>query len=225
MPSTRKTAVAVGLLFLIATATFLVADALITGVLDRPDYLMGAAADANALTTGALLAFVDGLAVVGIAVLMFPLLRRQNEPLALGYIGLRVAEFAAILLYLAIPLLVVALGDGSPDSSVDASASQHLGSLLQAQYDVAIRMVYLFTSAAGVIFAFLLYRSALVPRSLALLGVIGYPVLFVGAALDMFGVTDLTQGAGLVAVVPGGLFELVLPLWLFARGFTLSGAD
>jgi hypothetical protein len=72
MTSTRRTAVLVGLLFLIATATFLTADALITGVLDRPDYLISAAADANALTPAALLAFVDGLAVVGIAFLMFP---------------------------------------------------------------------------------------------------------------------------------------------------------
>ncbi len=185
MTSTRRTAVLVGLLFLTATVTFLVADALITGVLDGPEYLIGASAHTNALTAGALLAFVDGLAVVGIAVLMYPLLKGTSEPLALGYVGLRVAELAAILLFLATPLLVIALGNGSRNGTVDASGSQYLGVLLQAQHDVAIVMVYLFTSVAGGILAFLLYRSRLIPRWIAGLGVIGYPVLLVGTVLNM----------------------------------------
>ncbi len=131
----------------------------------------------------------------------------------------------AILLYLATPLLVIALGDGLLDGTVDASASQHLGSVFQAQHDVAIVMIYLFTSVAGGILAFLLCRSKLIPRSIAVLGVIGYPVLFVGTVLDMLSLTEVTQGASLLAVVPGGLFELILPIWLLAKGFTTSGHD
>jgi hypothetical protein len=50
-------------------------------------------------------------------------------------------------------------------------------------------------------------------------------VLLVGAVLDMFSLTDVTQGVGLLAVVPGGLFELILPIWLLAKGFTTSGHD
>lgn len=225
MSSTRRTAVLVGLLFLIATAAFLIADALIVGVLDGSNYLVDAPANATALTTGALLAFVDGLAVVGIAVLLYPLLKEHSEPLAHGYVGLRVAELAAILFYLATPLLVVALGDGLTSGTVDQSASQHLGSLFQAQHDAAIVMVYLFTSVAGSILAYLLYRTRLIPRSIAILGVVGYPVLLIGTVLDMFNVIDVTQGAGLLAVVPGGLFELILPIWLLAKGFTTPGHD
>lgn len=208
-----------------ATVTFLIADALIIGVLDRPDYLTGASADADALTTAALLAFVDGVAIVGIAVLLFPLLKRHSEPLALAYVGFRVAELAAILLYLAAPLLVIKLGDGLRNGTVDASASQHLGALFQAQHSVAIVMVYLFTSVAGTILALLLYRSRLIPRPITILGVIGYPVLLIGSILAMFDLTDVTHGAGLLAVVPGGLFELVLPIWLLAKGFTSPGHD
>lgn len=221
MTSIRRTAVLVGLLFLTATVTFATAEALINGVLDRADYLSGASADANALTTGALLAFVNGVAVVGIAVLLYPLLKGYSEPLALGYVGLRVAELVASLFLLAVPLLVIALGDRLRDGTVDVSASQPLGSLLQAQHDVAIVMVYLITSVAGGILAFLLYQTRLIPRWLAVLGVIAYPVLFVGAVLDMFDVVDVTQGAGLLAVIPGGLFELILPIWLLAKGFTI----
>ena len=124
MTSSRRTAAIVGLLFLIATVSFSAGDTLIKGVLDRPDHLIGASGDATALAAGALLAFVDGLAVVGIAVLMFPFLRHTSESLALGYVGLRVAELGVVLLYMVAPLIVLALGNGARDGTVDASASQ-----------------------------------------------------------------------------------------------------
>ena len=217
--STRRTATLVGILFLTATVTFLIADRLILDVLDRPNYLSGASADAGALTTAALLAFVDGLAIVGIALLFYPLLRRYSESLALGYVGFRVAELAGLLVYLATPLLVVEIGNALRDGTLDPAAGQYLGGLFRAQYTVSILMVYLFTSTAGTILATLLYRSQLVPRPLAILGVIGYPVLLAGSVLAMFDVITVTEGIGVVAVVPGGLFELVLPIWLIFKGF------
>ena len=220
MTSSRRTAAIVGLLFLTATVSFIAADTLIKGVLDRPDYLIGASGDATALAAGALLAFVDGLAVVGIAVLVFPFLRHTNEPQALGYVGLRVAELGVVLLYMVGPLIVLALGNGARDGTVDAAASQSLGSLLKALHDATLVLLYLFTGASGIIFAFLLYRSRLAPRPLAILGLIGYPVLLAGAALAMFGVIDVQQGTGMLAMLPGGLFELLLPIWLLAKGFS-----
>ena len=72
-----------------STVSFFIAEQLITGALNRPDYLIGSSEYANALTTAAFLAFVDGSAVVGIAVSMFLLLKRHSEPLVLGYVGLR----------------------------------------------------------------------------------------------------------------------------------------
>jgi Domain of unknown function (DUF4386) len=66
----------------------------------------------------------------------------------------------------------------------------------------------------------LLYRSRLIPRPIAILGLIGYPALLAGCVLDMFNLVDLTQGIGLIALVPGGVFELILPIWLLAKGFT-----
>lgn len=220
--STRKTAVLVGLLFLTATVAFIFANALTTGVLSRPDFLTGASTDANALATGALL-LSGQFAVVGIAVLLFPLLKPYSEPVALAHVGFRVGELAASLFYLAVPLLAIELGAGLRDGTVDASVSTSLSALLQAQHSVAIVMIYLVTSVAGMCMASLLYRSRLIPRWIAILGVIGYPALFVGCILDMFNVVDVAQGVGLIALVPGGLFELILPIWLIAKGFTFPG--
>lgn len=217
--STRRTAALVGLLFLTATGAFIFANAFTTGVLSRPDFLTDASAHTTTLATGALL-LAGQFGVVGIAVLLFPLLKRHGESLALAHVGFRVGELAASLFYLAVPLLVMELGSRLSDGTVDTAVAPGLGALLQAQHSVAILLIYLVTTAAGMCMATLLYRSRLVPRWIATLGVIGYPVLLAGCALDLFGLVDVTQGVGLVALVPGGVFELILPIWLLAKGFT-----
>ena len=163
--------------------------------------------------------------VVGIAVLLFPLLKRHGESLALAHVGFRVTELAATLFYLAVPLLAIELGAGLRDGTVDGSASSSLGALLQAQHHVAILMIYIATGAAGICMATLLYRSRLIPRWLAILGLVTYPTLLAGTILDMFNVVDMTQGVGLVALVPGALFEFILPVWLIVKGFNVPDRD
>lgn len=209
-PSTRARAAQVGLLFLIATAAFIGADTLVGGALAGPDPLARAADHTTELATGALLLFGQ-FGVVGIAVLLYPVLRRHGESLALAHVGFRVAELAASLFYLAVPLMMIALA-GTPSSA-------GLGALLQAQHGVSVLMIYMVTAAGGMCMAVLLYRSGLVPRWIAVLGLVGYPALLAGCILDVYGIADMTQGPGLVALVPGGIFELVLPIWLITRGF------
>ena len=222
--SSRKTAVLIGLLFLTATAAFILAEAINSGVLSQPDFLAGASSQTTRLATGALLLFGQ-FGVVGIAVLMFPLLKSHGESLALAHVGFRVTELAASLFYLAVPLLAIELGAGLRDGTVDRSASSSLGALLEAQHDVAVLMIYFATAAAGTCMATLLYRSRLIPRWLAILGLVTYPTLLAGSILDMFNVVDMTQGIGLVALVPGALFEFILPVWLIVKGFNIPDHD
>ena len=81
--------------------------------------------------------------------------------------------------------------------------------------------VYVPTGVGGIILTYLLFVSRLVPRPIALLGLVGYVLLTVGVPLDLLGLLDMSQGAGLLLVVPGGLFELVfLPIWLITKGFS-----
>jgi hypothetical protein len=221
LPSTRKTAAIVGLLFLTQTVAFIIAEQLIGAVLKRPNFLTGIAGDTNALALGGLLAVVSGVAVVGVSVLLFPLLKRTSEPLALGYVCERVIELVLqVMFFMVAPLLLVAIGSGLRNGTVDAASSQSLSSVFKGLNDVAIVVLYLVTSVGGTILAVLLLRSHLVPRPLAILALIGYPVLFAGCVLDMFGATDVTVGSGLLAIAPGGLFELILPIWLLAKGFS-----
>jgi hypothetical protein len=140
-------------------------------------------------------------------------------------VAVAIIRLAASLFYLAVPLMAIELGAGLHAGTIDASASMSLGALLHAQYSVAILMIYLVTSAGGMCMAVLLHRSKLVPRPIAILGVIGYPVLLAGCVLDMFNLVDVTQGIGLIALAPGGVFELILPIWLLAKGFTFPEHD
>lgn len=91
----------------------------------------------------------------------------------------------------------------------------------QAHWDAYVLAVYAVSGAAGLVLSSALLTSKIVPRNLAMLGVIGYPVFLVGSILAMFNLIDITHGAGMLALVPGGLFELILPIWLFSKGFTL----
>ncbi len=224
MTPTRRISVIAGVLFLTQTAAFIIAENLISEAMDGPDYLTGVSGDATALTVGALFAVVSGVAVVAIAVLLYPVLKPTSESLALAYVCERVVELVLqVLFFMVVPLFLIATGDGLRDGTIDASAAGSWGSLLTSLLEVAVVVLYLITSVGGIVFGVLLYRSLLVPRPLAVLALVGYAVLLVGCILDMFDITDVTKGAGLIAITPGGMFELLLPIWLLAKGFNSPG--
>ncbi len=210
----RKTAVLVGALFLVATATFLGSSVLITPILGSPGYLAAVGRSSTLVVAAALLALIDGLAVVGIAAALYPILSARHPALAVAYVGMRIAELAIIAAYVLSPLLLVSLSrsEAAADSATTAA-------LLVALRYWTLMFVYLFNGVAGLILAYVLLRIRLVPRPLSVLGLVGYAALFVGAVLDALGFVNTAAGAGAVALVPGGLFELALPIWLFVRGF------
>jgi hypothetical protein len=150
------------------------------------------------LITGVLLEFYCGIAVAGIGILMFPILRMFNKNLALGYAIFRIIECAIIII-----------------------GGTYLLSLLKLMWNYEM-MIFTFTGLGGLIFSYLLYRSKLIPRYLSILGLIGYTMLLLGVSLNMLGYVDINAGAGMLLELPGGLFELFLPLWLFVKGFNSS---
>ena len=153
--------------------------------------------DRDAMTIGVLLMFGSGLAVVSIGVLMYPVLREVAPGLAGWYPALRIAEF---LVSTACGAYLLARSEVVPD---------HL------------LWVYVPTGFGGVVLTYLLAVSRLVPRPVAVLGLVGYVLLTIGVPLDLIGLLDMSAGPGLLLLVPGGLFELVvLPIWLITKGFS-----
>lgn len=82
-------------------------------------------------------------------------------------------------------------------------------------------IIFLFTGLGGLIFSYLLYQSLLVPRLLSVLGIIGYAVLSIGVLSDLSGYFNMNSDLGMLLYIPGGLFELFLPVWLFIKGFNV----
>jgi hypothetical protein len=162
--------------------------------------LIQAFVDGNAgrasMTVGVALMGCSGLAVVCIGLLMYPVLKQVNATLALWYPILRVVE---CLVSAACGVYLLARSEVVPN---------HL------------LWVYVPTGIGGLLLCYLLLIGRLVPRPIALLGLVGYAALTIGVPLDLLGVLDMTAGAGMLLLVPGGVFELVvLPIWLVAKGF------
>ena len=187
--SRRSTATAVGILFIVQMITAMFGTSMVQAFVDGDT-------DRAQMNLGVLLMMCSGLAVVGIGLLMYPVLRDVNPGLAVWYPILRIAEFVV---------------------------SAACGVYLLAQSEVVpnyLLWVYVPTGLGGIVLTYLLFVSRLVPRAIALLGLVGYVALTIGVPLDLFGVLDMSAGPGLLLVVPGGLFELVfLPAWLITRGF------
>ncbi|MHC4536376.1 MAG: DUF4386 domain-containing protein, partial [Planctomycetota bacterium] len=170
---------------------------------------------------------VCAVAVVGIAVLLFPILKKHNEPIALSYVGFRIIESAVIFVSAINILLLITLSReydkvGAPYTS----SYQTLGTLFVAGHYWAFQMVIIICGVAGIVLCYLLYRSKLIPRFISILGMIGYPLSLAAPLFEMFDIIDTLEGAGIIMYLPGALFEIILlPIWLFVKGFNSSAID
>ncbi len=217
----RRTAVLVGALFLISTATFIVSNALITPLLGSPNFLAEVSTHSQLMIAATLIGLIEGVATVGIALALYPILKWQHPALALGYAGMRIAELAVAAVGFGLGgLLLVTLSATAPNGV----NSELLGTLLVALRPWTLMLVYVYTAIGGLMLSYMLLRTRLVPRGLSVLGLIGYAALLGASVLDMLGFIDLVSGPGLVWLVPGGLFELLLPIWLFTRGFNVTSS-
>lgn len=192
MSTTRKIAIVVGLLFLFSTLTFMIGSDLIKSFLNDEGQ------NKPTLFWGVILEVICGFAVVGIGVLMFPILKNFNKRLALGYVIFRVIECTIII-----------------------TGAIYLLSQLKLMWKYEM-IIFVFTALGGLMFSYLLFQSKLIPRYLSGLGIIGYGMLFLGTSLDMLHLFNINEGAGMLIYLPGGLFELFLPIWLFIKGFNSS---
>jgi hypothetical protein len=187
--SRRMIAVTVGILFFVQMVTGMFGTSLIQAFVDGET-------DRVLVTVGVLLMACSGIAVVGIGLLMYQVLKSVNHWLAFSYPVLRVVEF---------------------------TVSTACGVYLLAQMEVVpnyLLWVYIPTGIGGLVLNYLLFVSNLVPRPISVLGFVGYVLLSVGVVLDLLGVLDMNAGPGMVLLLPGFLFEFaVFPIWLIAKGF------
>lgn len=221
MNNNRNTAIIVGALFLIAMVTSLVGAALIEAILDAPDYLTDVSANSTQVTIGALLELINGIAVIGIAVMMFPILKKQNEALALGYVAFRVVEAVIIFAALISPLALITLSQDY--LAAEVSNPQTLGTLfLAVRAHLVGQMIGIFFGLGALLFYYLLYQMKLVPRWISVWGLIAVVLVFTWNLLEFM---DISLDAGIVFGLPIILNEIFLGIWLIARGFNSPSTE
>jgi uncharacterized protein DUF4386 len=214
----RWTARIVGVLILTATATYALGTGLIASIVDAPNYLPDVYPNSFQMIFGVLLQFVNCAAVVGIGVLLFPILRKFSEAIALGYVVTRIFDCAWLVVGGIGTLSLIALSQETIQAGTqNASYSLTLGALLVEGSYTAYLVGMIALGLGSLPFCYLLYRSRLIPRSMSVLGLIGYAALLTGSSLELFGLN-----LEMIHYVPGALFELILPIWLIVKGFNPS---
>jgi Domain of unknown function (DUF4386) len=217
MDSLRKTALVAGALYLITFATSIPARILFGPVKD-PNYILGSGvADTQVLFAG----FLDvmlALACIGTAVALYPVVKRQNEGVALGFVGARTLEAAIIVTGVIALLSVVTLRQAG--AGADALVA---GQALVAVYNWAFLFGPGFMACVNaLLLGSLLYRSGLVPRIIPLVGLTGAPLLFASDLAIMFGLWDQVSLPAGIATVPIALWEVSLGVYLVVKGFKPS---
>lgn len=226
MNPTRKIALVTGVLFIITFITSIPAQLLLYHPLlsDPAKYMAGTGADPR-VSLGALLEVILAIAGIGTAVVLYPVVKRQNRIVALGYVTSRVIESAAIMVGIFSVLAVVTLRhDFAGAAGADTASLVTAGRSLVALHDASFLLgPGLFAGIGnGMLLGYLMYRSGLVPRGLALLGLIGGPLVVAGSLAVLFGVFKAGAAGQAITTIPEFFWELLLGIYLIVKGFKPS---
>jgi Domain of unknown function (DUF4386) len=224
MTSTRRTAIVAGVFYLLTEVTAIGGMLLYGSILGTPQFIVSASGDNTSVRAGAFLEVLLAIAVVGSAVTLYPVVKRVNEGMALGYVAGRLIE-ATIIAVGAISLLAVVTmqRDLAGATGAEATAAVTVGQSLVAVHD----WTFLFGPklALGVntvLLAYLMYRSRLVPRVIAVIGLVGGALIFASGTAVLFGLYADLSIFGIAAAVPVLAWEVSLAVWMIVKGFRPS---
>ncbi len=219
MNSNRKTAIIVGVLYIIGTVAGVLSVIVSWGILDTPDYLSIVASNASQAKLTALFILVMGLSLAMIPAMMFPILKRQNEALAVGYVIFRGAleTFTYIASAICWLLLVVVARQYVDSGAVVTSQFGSIGILLVKAIDPTISAILSIVFSLGALMLYyLLYQARLIPRWISGWGIFAGVVYLAGGLIAMFGSTlDILY----LQMLPQ---EMVMAIWLIVKGFDPS---
>jgi hypothetical protein len=216
----KAAATTAGILYITGTVAGVLSLVLSAPVRDAGDPLAAAAEHSDVVVTGALLVLVMGLSLAFVPVVLFPVLRRVDEVLAIGYLIMRGAvETACYVLLAAGWLLLVPLGEAiSAGPGTASPAGVRLGSLI-VDADAVNAVLTLVFCLGATMFYVLLHRSRIVPRWIAVWGLVAIPLYVVADLLAMYAVIGANSSQQVLMFMPLAVQEMVLAVWMIARGF------
>src|SRR5438067_5397884 len=215
MDSLRKTSLVAGVLYLLTFVS--IPTLFIYGPLKGANYILSAGPDTAAII-GGILEIIVALAGIGTAVVLFPVLKRQNEAAALGLVASRILESGTIFVGVAFLMSIVTLRQAG--AGAGALVTSHA---LATLYDRIFLQGQSFMPAiCDLLLGFLLYQSRLVPRGLSLIGIVAGPILLASYLAVMFGLIGQHAAPATFAALPVALFEFSLGVYLIVKGFKPS---
>lgn len=204
----------IGGLFLLGFLSYGPGSMLVTSVVGGEGFLSGVPANRTVLVVGALLMLVNTAVDIGKAVLFFPIVDRWGRRTALAYLATMVFEVSLMAVGVVALLMLVPLADLAASGQLDAGVAQAFGSLAVDGNELAYQIAQMSLGFGALFLCSLLLRSGLVPRALAVLGLVGYALHMLGAICELFGLH-----ISLFMLIPGGVFEVALAIWLIVKGF------
>jgi len=222
MNSYRKTAIIVGILFLAGYLGVFLGSAIYAPILDAPDYLSKVFPNKNQVIWGMMIELINDAAVIGIPVMLYPIINKYSERLAVGYLAFRIVEslvliFSKTSLLSLIPLSQAYIAAGSPEMSY----FQTIGTVALSARDWASQIQVVFFSISALLFYYAVFQTKLLPRWLSIFGFIAVVCLITANVLP---VPDLTEGFNLTQLLflPIFISEILIALWMIVKGFNLD---
>ncbi len=215
----RMTARIVGAMYLAGFVVGITGIVLIQSILGAPDHLATLPANSMLLAFAAVLWLMAAAWDAAHGVLMFPILKQHNsERIAVGYLGFRIMDGLIIAIMVLFVLVQIPIGSEYLNAgATDTSYLQALSNVfMQAQLD-AYNIAMITLGISGLILCYSFYKSKLVPRLLAVWGLVGYAVILGGSVVEVMGFNLLS-----IHAIPGGLWEMFIGVWLIVKGFNSS---
>lgn len=215
MNSNQKPVRVAGALFLLPLFAYGIGSNLIASLAGESGHVFSIAPARPQLMTGALLLVLNSLSVTGIAVLLYPVLKLDHQRTGLWYLAARIMEAILLLVGLISLLLLYTLSaEYAKTNLADPTCTDLFFQMATQSNFWAYQLAMIVLGLGSIPFCHLLFKARLVPAPLAILGLIGYILLALGACLELFG-----YSVGIMLSLPGGLFELVFGIWLMVKGF------
>jgi len=222
MNSYRKTAIIVGVLFITATVTAMLTIVFLGSTLETPLNFTNVSSNEFQVIMSVMFWLILAVSVTGIGVMMYPILKKYHEGLALGYVGLRLIESICIIIASVTLLSLLTLSQEYTAGTLDVTNYQPIGSLLLALQVWSFEIgTLIFLGLGGLFLYYPLYELKLVPRVLSIWGLIGAAFVLLYGVLGLFGLTADSLILNLLAL-PIAVQEMVFAVWLIVKGFNSS---
>ncbi len=216
----RKTAIIVGVLFIVATVTAIVSIAFMGSTLDGPDYLDKVSDNENGMIISVIFWIILAVSVAGIGFMMYPILKKYNEGLALGYVSLRLIETILILAAAISLQSLLTLSQEYVAGDLNATNYEPSGTLLKALFNWSFIIgTMIFLGLGGLALNYMLYQLKLVPRWLSVWGLVGAAMVLLYGLISLF---DLDPA---ILAAPIAVQEMVFAIWLIVKGFNPPEID